>query len=80
MQYKEMTKEDWWCVIWSDKCYVYIGDKKGTVWVTQSADEVFHEDCIVPTFKQSAIQVIVWGCIMESRKGLLIVGLPQRLW
>ncbi|KIJ48991.1 hypothetical protein M422DRAFT_162105, partial [Sphaerobolus stellatus SS14] len=43
MQYKTMTAEDWRHVIWSDECYVYIGDKKGTVWVTRSADEVFHE-------------------------------------
>jgi len=68
-----MTAEDWRHVIWSDECYIYIGDKKGTVWVTRSVDEVFHEDCLVPTFKQSPIRVMVWGCILEGRKGPLVV-------
>jgi len=36
-------------------------------------DEVFHEDCVVPTFKQLPIWVMVWGCIMEGRKGPLVV-------
>jgi len=68
-----MTAEDWRHVIWSDKCYVYIGDKKGTVWVTCSADEVFHEDCLVPTFKQLPIRIMIWGCILEGQKGPLVV-------
>jgi len=54
-QFKSMTAEDWQHVVWSDECYVYIGDKKGTVWVTWSVDEVFHDDYVVPTFKQSPI-------------------------
>ena len=68
-----MTAEDWRHLIWLDKCYIYIGDKKGTVWVTHSVDELFHEDCVVPTFKQSPICVMVWGCILEGQKGLLVV-------
>ena len=52
---------------------IYISDKKGTIWVTHSADKVFHEDCAVSTFKQLPICIMVWGCIMEGQKGLLVV-------
>ncbi|KAF5339058.1 hypothetical protein D9757_015520 [Collybiopsis confluens] len=39
---------DWSELIWSDKCYVYIGDKKGRVHVTRREDEEYDEDCLVP--------------------------------
>jgi hypothetical protein len=60
-------------VIWSNECYIYIGDSKGTVWVTRTPNEEFDENCLVPTFKQSPIRVMVWGCIMEGKKGPLVV-------
>ena len=64
---------DWAKVIWSDECYVYIGDNHGKIYVTRCADEVLNEDCLVPTFKQSSVRVMVWACIMKGRKGPLIV-------
>jgi len=73
VQYKKMTRRDWQHVIWSDECYVYIGDNRGTVWVTRSAEEEYDENCLVPTFKQSSIRVMVWGCIMGGKKGPLVV-------
>ena len=72
-RFQSMTGEDWHCVIWSDESYIYISDKKGTVWVTRAANEVYNEDCVVLTFKQSSIRVMVWGCIMERQKGPLVV-------
>ncbi|KAF9022771.1 hypothetical protein BDP27DRAFT_1200052, partial [Rhodocollybia butyracea] len=60
-------------VIWSDKCYVYLGDSRGRVFVTHCADEEYKEDCLIPTFKQSSIWVMVWGCIMKGKKGPLVV-------
>jgi len=65
--------EDWERVIWSDESYIYIGDNKGTVWVTQSADEEYAENCVIPTFKQSSLRIMVWGCIMKGSKGPLVV-------
>jgi transposase len=32
-----------------------------------------HEDCVVPSFKQSSKYVMVWGCIISGYKGPLIV-------
>ena len=46
-------------VIWLDECYVYIGDDQGTVWVTRAVDEEFDENCIIPTFKQSSLRVMI---------------------
>ena len=50
-----------------------LGDQKGSVYVTRKADEEFHEDCLVPKFKQSNLQIMAWGCIMKGKKGPLTV-------
>ena len=71
--YKDYTLRNWEDVIWSDECYVHLGNDRGRVYVTRCPDEEYHEDCLVPTFKQSAVRVMVWGCIMKGRKGPLIV-------
>lgn len=60
-------------IIFSDECYIHLGDRKGRVFVTRRPDEVLLEDCLVPTFKQSPIRVMVWGCIMDGKKGPLVV-------
>ena len=73
MRWKKMSSKDWRHVIWSDECYVHVGDDRGIVWVTRAANEEYEEDCLVPTFKQSPIRVMVWGCIMEGRKGPIVV-------
>ena len=52
---------------------MYLGLHPGSVYCTRSADEVWHEDCIIPTFTKSPVRVMVWGCIMYGRKGPLIV-------
>ena len=72
-KYKHWSMDDWACVIWSNECYVYISDDWGTVWVTRSADEAWDDDCVVPTFKQSSIRIMVWACIMQGSKGPLVV-------
>ena len=66
-------EEDWVRIIWSDECYVYLNDTHGVVYVTRRSDEVLHEDCVVPTFKQSSLRVMVWGCIIKGRLGPLVV-------
>lgn len=72
-QYKTFTDKDWAKVIWSDKCYIYLGDDRGRIFVTRHASEEYDEDCLVPTFKQSSVCVMVWGCIMKGQKGPLVV-------
>ncbi|KAJ3743631.1 hypothetical protein DFH05DRAFT_1234762 [Lentinula detonsa] len=64
---------DWSGVIWSDECYVYLGDKASRVFVTRREDEEYEEDCLIPTFKQSSIRVMIWACIMKGKKGPLVV-------
>jgi hypothetical protein len=72
-RHKNWEDADWERVIWSDKCYVYIGDDRGTVYVTRSVDEEYDEGCMVPNFKQSSLRVMIWGCIMKNSKGLMVV-------
>ena len=60
-------------MIWSDECYVYLGDDHGRIYITQSTDEEYNEECLVPTFKQSSVHVMIWGCIMKGKKGPLVV-------
>ena len=71
--HKEWRVVDWEQVIWSDECYVHIGDDQETVWVTRRVDEEFDKDCVIPTFKQSSLRVMVWACIMKGDKGPLVV-------
>ncbi|PPQ82640.1 hypothetical protein CVT26_001403, partial [Gymnopilus dilepis] len=68
-----VTKRYWRRVIYSDECYVCLGEKKGRVFVTRRKDEKLLDDCVVPTFKQPNLRVMVWGCIAEGRKGPLVV-------
>lgn len=72
-QYKGFSAADWGKVIWSDECYMYLGDDCGQIYITRRPSEELLEECLVPTFKQSSVRVMVWGCILKGRKGLLIV-------
>ena len=69
----KMTEVDWSKVIWSDEAYLCLGDAKGSVYVTRRDDEVLNDDCVVQTFKQSSVRIMIWGCIMEDSKGPLVV-------
>lgn len=60
-------------IIWSDECYVVLGDRQGSVYVTRRPGEEMDENCVVPTFKQSNLRIMVWGCIMQGKKGPLTV-------
>ena len=60
-------------VIFLDECYIYLGDKQGRTFVTQGVDEVLLDECLVLTFKQSSVRVMVWGCIIEGHRGPLVV-------
>ena len=60
-------------VIWSDEAYIYIGDDRGRVFVIRRTGEEYLDECLVPTFKQLPVRIMVWGCIMEGRKGPLVV-------
>ena len=70
---KAFTVRNWRKKIWSDKCYLYLGDNCGRIFVTQCPGEEFHDDCCVAKFTQSLVRVMVWACIMKGRKGPLIV-------
>ena len=52
---------------------MHLGDDRGQIYVTHCPLEVLLEECLVPTFKQSLVRVMVWGCILKGRKGPLIV-------
>lgn len=63
----------WDDVAWSDESYIYLDSARNAIFVTRRADEKYEEDCLIPTFKQSRLRVMVWGCIMHGRKGPLVV-------
>ena len=72
-EYANWEERDWRHVIWSDEAYVVLGDQKGSVYVTHTKDEEFNNDCVIPKFKQSSLQIMVWGCMMKGKKGPLVV-------
>jgi len=71
--YRAWRTAHWRRVVFSDECYVHVGDKCGRIFVTRCKDERMLNDCLVPTFKQSTLRVMVWGCIARGRKGPLVV-------
>jgi transposase len=71
--YHKYSLQQWARVIWSDEAYIYLGDDHGRVFVTRRPDEEYLDECLVPTFKQSPVRVMVWACIMKGRKGPLVV-------
>lgn len=73
MDHEAWKLEEWRHVIWSDECYVMLGDKKGSVYVTRRPEEEFDDSCTVKTFKKSPVNVMVWACIMDGAKGPLVV-------
>jgi hypothetical protein len=64
---------NWKPVTWSDECYIQHGDKPGQVFVTRRAGEEFDENCVIPSFKQSSVRVMVWGWIALDWKGPLVI-------
>jgi len=64
---------EWRKVIWSDECYIWLDDNRSRIFVTRRADEEYLEECVVQVFKQASVCVMIWGCIMEGRKGPLVV-------
>jgi hypothetical protein len=68
--YHKYSLQQWARVIWSDEAYIYLGDDRGHVFVTWRPDEEYLDECLVPTFKQSPVRVMVWACIMKGRKGV----------
>jgi len=71
--YKHLTRAQWRKVIWSDECYIWLDDNRSRIFVTRRADEEYLDECVVQVFKQSPVRVMIWGCIMEGRKGPLVV-------
>ena len=67
-EFRDFGAQDWWNLIWLDECSIHLDD-----YVTHWANEEYDENCVIPTFKQSSVHVMLWGCIMKGRKGLLIV-------
>ena len=78
---KAFTVRNWQKKIWSDECYVYLGDNRGRIFITRRPGEKFRDDCCVAKFTQSSVRVMVWACIMKGRKGpLIVLEYPGGLW
>ncbi|KAL1750965.1 hypothetical protein FB107DRAFT_175219, partial [Schizophyllum commune] len=61
-------------IMFTDESFVFVVDgDHGAIFITRRPDERFEEDCLIPTFKQSKIRCMVWGCIIEGRKGPLVI-------
>lgn len=41
--------------------------------MTHRPSEEYLEECLVPVFTQPPLHVMIWGCIMQGRKGPLVV-------
>lgn len=71
--YRLWKTVNWERIIFSDESYIHVGNKCGRIFTTRQKDERLLEECLVPSFKQSKIRIMVWGCISRDRKGPLVV-------
>ena len=62
-------------MIWSDECYVYISDDKGTVWINQGVDEEYEEDLLWI----SDISQYFFSFYLRSRKlNAILIQIPTQ--
>jgi len=72
MEYKDLTKEDFEGVIFSDECMVEkLKEPKGT-WGFRTREAKLHKDCLHGVTKGPGIKLMVWACIWGRNKGPLI--------
>ncbi|RPB06499.1 hypothetical protein P167DRAFT_475371, partial [Morchella conica CCBAS932] len=65
LAHRHWTAHDWRKVIWIVECYVFLtSGAKSKTYVTRKIgkEELFHEDCLIPKFKQ-VNSVMIWGAI-----------------
>ncbi|KAI5884957.1 uncharacterized protein SCHCODRAFT_02707277 [Schizophyllum commune H4-8] len=60
-------------VAWTDEYYVHTDRGCNAIFITRRPDEKYKEHCLIPTFKQLPVHIMVWGCIMKDRKGPLVI-------
>lgn len=65
--------EDFGNVLYTDETYIGMGDTAGDIYITRRPAEILKDECTVPSFTQSSVRVMVWGCIAIDHKGPLII-------
>jgi len=65
--------EEWNTVIWSDESKFLLFESDGRRWVWHQPHEKYDVDCLVPTVKSNAEGVMVWGCFVKNKLGLLVI-------
>lgn len=71
--HQHWTVRDWRRVIWTDEISIWLGCKRGRVYVTRAVEEVWLEACLAPKFRMQD-SVMIWGGILgiEGKKVMLI--------
>lgn len=75
----EWDEEDWYNIFWTDECYIWMGELRGTVHVTRIKDESFHEDCLLPHFVKKD-SFMIWGGILESTEERFLIIWDKKNW
>jgi len=73
------SRNMWRRVLWTDECYVWLGGKRGTVYVTRRAGEEYLDDCLIPKFeKQNSL--MIWGGILGYNGKKILVIWEKEDW
>lgn len=67
------TMEEWSRVIWTDEASVELGRESKRVNVWRKEGEEWDPQCLAPTFKSGRTSVMIWGCMMRDKLGLLVI-------
>ncbi|KAF7642474.1 hypothetical protein LDENG_00257370, partial [Lucifuga dentata] len=63
----------WQCVLWSDERKINLLGSDGAQFVWRWSDEVYNENCILPSMKHEGGSFMVWSCMSTAGVGELTV-------
>ncbi len=70
---------DWHSVLWTDECYIWMGETRDTVHVTHTKNEKHHEDCLLSHFSKKN-SFMIWSGILASTGEKLLIIWEKENW
>ena len=69
---RQLWKDEWDGVIWSDESKFELFRGDGRRWVWRQPHEKYDVDCLIPTVKSGQESLMIWGCFTKNGVGPLV--------
>lgn len=67
-----MTYDEWFRTVWTDESTFITAGFGHRLWVTHTAEEEYHPDCINGTWESGKKSTIIWGVSCGEMKSDLV--------